>query len=66
MNGVPLPWLPGTTVSWVHSAEVVLVAGCLVLLGLAPRIERSRIIPGSAPATSPIQIQIRECFSTTE
>lgn len=45
MNGVPLPWLPGTTVSWVHSAEVVLVAGCLVLLGLAPRIERSRIIP---------------------
>lgn len=34
-----------TALSWVHRAEIALVAGCLILLGLAPRIDRNRVIP---------------------
>jgi NADH-quinone oxidoreductase subunit N len=63
MNGVPVPWLPGTTMSWVHAAEVVLVVGCLFLLGLAPRIERSRVIPvliGIAAAVAAVVIGFEE------
>jgi NADH-quinone oxidoreductase subunit N len=41
MNGMP----DLSTLSWVHRAEIVLVVGALALLGLAPRIDRSRIIP---------------------
>lgn len=31
--------------SWVNRAEVALVVCCLLLLGLAPRIDRSRMVP---------------------
>lgn len=31
--------------TWVHRAEIALVVGCLLLLALAPRIDRSRIFP---------------------
>ncbi len=33
--------------SWVNRAEVALVVGCLVLLGFAPKIDRSRLVPAT-------------------
>jgi NADH-quinone oxidoreductase subunit N len=34
-----------SALSWPHRAEIILVVGALVLLGLAPRLDRSRFAP---------------------
>jgi NADH-quinone oxidoreductase subunit N len=41
MNGMP----DLSALSWVHRAEILLVAGALVLLGFAPKLDRSRFAP---------------------
>ncbi|MDP2343209.1 MAG: proton-conducting transporter membrane subunit [Deltaproteobacteria bacterium] len=63
MTGVPIPWLSGTEMSWVHAAEVVLIFGCLLLLAFAPKIERSRVIPagiGIVVAVAAVVIGLQE------